>query len=214
MGLPSTFPFGVTTLKALLDSPGTVAPPGRVAAVSLSSLRSPALDEATLAGRTRPVAGELEGAGSCRDFTVILKSSGIGAGTDTSIASIQVQTFDKKPVTSAPCITLSSRSPVFGLYEQTFSDSQSHWYQLFLINRWSQPHTWRKVRRDNWRTREMRQFLVYGMSNDNCHVHSAIGHTHIQLFPNREFPFFSKVRHYITTRQLHKYMFLPNRFRA
>lgn len=105
MGLPSSFPFGVTTLKALLDSPEAAAPPGRGPAVSLSSLRSPALDEATLAGRTRPVAGELEGAGSCRDFTVILKSSGIGAGTDTSIASIEVQNFDKKPITSLLCVS-------------------------------------------------------------------------------------------------------------
>jgi hypothetical protein len=100
--LPSTFPFGVTTRKALLDSPVAVAPPGRVVPVSFSSLRSPALDGATLAGRTRPVAGELEGVGSCRDLTVMLKSRGIGAGTDTSMASIQVQTFDKKPVTSLP----------------------------------------------------------------------------------------------------------------
>jgi hypothetical protein len=90
--LPSTFPFGVTTLKALLDSPEAATPPGRGAPVSLSSLRSPALEDVTLAGRTRPVAGELEGGGSCRDLTVILKSRGIGGGTDISIASTQVQT--------------------------------------------------------------------------------------------------------------------------
>ena len=86
LGLPSNFPFGVTTLKALLDSPGAVTPPERGAPDSLRSFSSPELDEATLAGRTRPVAGELEGGGSCRDLTVILKSRGIGAGTDTSIA--------------------------------------------------------------------------------------------------------------------------------
>jgi len=91
LGLPSNFPFGVTTLNALLDSPATVAPPERGAPDSLSSFRSPALEGATLAGRTRPVAGELEGGGSCRDFTVMLKSRGIGTGTDTSIALIRVQ---------------------------------------------------------------------------------------------------------------------------
>ena len=91
LGLPSNFPFGVTTLKALLDSPAAVAPPERGAPDSLSSFRSPALEEATLAGRTRPVAGELEGGGSCRDLTVMLKSRGIGAGIDTSIALIRVQ---------------------------------------------------------------------------------------------------------------------------
>jgi hypothetical protein len=37
------------------------------------------------------VAGELDGRGSCRDLTVMLKSKGIGAGTDTSIALIRVQ---------------------------------------------------------------------------------------------------------------------------
>lgn len=81
----------MTTLKALLDSPAAFAPPERGAPDSLSSFRSPALEGATLAGRTRPVAGELEGGGSCRDFTVMLKSRGIGAGTDTSIALIRVQ---------------------------------------------------------------------------------------------------------------------------
>jgi hypothetical protein len=91
LGLPSNFPFGVTTLNALLDSPVAVAPPERAAPDSLSSFRSPALEGATLAGRTRPVAGELEGGGSCRDLTVMLKSRGIGAGTDTSIALIRVQ---------------------------------------------------------------------------------------------------------------------------
>jgi hypothetical protein len=104
----------VTTLKALLDSPEAAAPPGREAPVSLSSLRRPALDEATLAGNTRPVAGELEGGGSCRDLTVMLKSRGIGAGTDISIVSTQVQTVNKKSITSllgashylhlAPCL--------------------------------------------------------------------------------------------------------------
>jgi hypothetical protein len=117
VGLPSNFPFGVTTLKALLDSPA--APPDRGTPVSLSSLRSPALDEATLAGRTRPVAGELEGGGSCRDLTVILKSRGIGAGTDTSIASTLVQTVNKKSLTSllgvshylqlAPCLYYTNK---------------------------------------------------------------------------------------------------------
>lgn len=86
----------MTTLNALLDSPEAAAPPGRGAPLSLSSLRSPALDEATLAGSTRPVAGELEDVGSCRDLTVILKSRGIGAGSDTSIVSTEVQTVNKK----------------------------------------------------------------------------------------------------------------------
>ena len=84
-------PFGVTTLKALLDS-GDSPGPAR-APDSLSSLRSPALD---VAGRRRPAAGgdcdvapgglEDDGGSCWRDFTVMLKSSGIGAGTDTSIA--------------------------------------------------------------------------------------------------------------------------------
>lgn len=91
LGLPSNFPFGVTTLNALLDSPAGVAPPERGAPDSLNSFSSPALEGATLAGRTRPLAGELEGGGSCRDLTVMLKSRGIGAETDTSIAVIRVQ---------------------------------------------------------------------------------------------------------------------------
>lgn len=85
----------MTTLKALLDSPAAVTTADRVAPVSLSSLSRPALDEATLAGRTRPVAGGLEDVGSCRDFTVMLKSRGIGAGTDTSIALTQVKLKQK-----------------------------------------------------------------------------------------------------------------------
>jgi hypothetical protein len=85
----------VTTLKALLDSPAAVAPPDLVAPVSLSSFRRPAPDDATLAGRTRPLAGGLEGAVSCRDFTVILKSRGIGVGTDTSIAKRELNIVDR-----------------------------------------------------------------------------------------------------------------------
>lgn len=108
VGIPSNLPFGVTTLNALLDSPVAVAPPERGAPDSLSSFSSPALDEVTLAGRTRPVAGELDGGGSCRDLTVMLKSRGIGAGTDTSIALTRVQIAKGNFVIYSACHIISA----------------------------------------------------------------------------------------------------------
>ncbi|KAJ4449514.1 hypothetical protein ANN_00914 [Periplaneta americana] len=101
---------------------GSNEPPGSLKAIylaapdSLSSLRSPALDEATLAGSAKPAAGgdcetcgEVDGGGGscggCRGFTAMLKSSGIGADTDTSIATLlQPLTRDKIP--SAATFTL------------------------------------------------------------------------------------------------------------